>query len=140
MQTLTRFQEWTTAWLLSQHPDPGLRDPAKTLEILAAWKAVENPFSASLAAGALVQLGRPQEALIALDRGGELGDIRINRRAMYAAIRARAHFDLEDLERAEHYFKICEAILEDIMYDGMEPWSRADFVRWHRETAQLLGH
>jgi tetratricopeptide (TPR) repeat protein len=138
-QAVTDGRPWVTAWLLSFHADPGWRDPAGALEIIAFRRDVTNDSRGLVEAAALVQLDRPQEALVALERGEESGDLVAGQRALFAAIRARAYFILEDRERAEHYFDVCETIMEEIMYDGMEPWSRSAIVRWHRENAERLG-
>lgn len=138
-QTVTGGRPWVTAWLLTFHPDPGWRDPVGALQIVASRREVTNDSGGLIEAGALIQLDRPQEALVALDRGEDFNDMVLGQRVIFAAISARAHFMLEDRERAEYYFDVCETIMKEIMYDGVEPWSDSPLVRLHRENAERLG-
>ena len=135
---LSGRDQTAAVWALAFHPDPARRDPRRVIAIQDSW-GHEEPATEATEATALLQLGRPEEALAVLARGEGLGQISAPLRARYAVLRARAHLELGDEPQARRFLAIAEAVMKQFMYDGFEPWARTPLVRAYRETRDLLG-
>jgi tetratricopeptide (TPR) repeat protein len=123
------------------HPDPQQRDPARALEALALPTSDDlGTGSWGVSAFARLQLGDVDGAQADLERGDQLTEGRSrNWNAWYALLWAWVHHERGDHERARAYRVLAEDILEDILYDGEQPWSGSIVLSVVHEVRQRLG-
>jgi serine/threonine-protein kinase len=136
------FERGFACWGLNYHPDPAQRDPERAhglaQEILANGEWRLGAYL--LNAGALLQLGRAEEALEILEdgRGGQEWALRAMR-AEYHLMLAWTHLELGDVEQARRSLGKARWLYRPLLYDGWEPWRGSVKERIFHDVQARLG-